>query len=149
MKEEIKKYTDDFFDKLISKFGFSVRKNIISDKTYLREYVTENYVIEIEKYHQEFYSSVFCLFNQDKKINLFNLLSFLKQNDSNIPESKFFRKEKNIEECYKMQLSHISNTIYDNLNLLDIFFSKNDYENNIHDLEIYWKSKYPELYRSR
>jgi len=97
----------------------------------LVEYVSERYVINIEKYYREFYPSVYSLSDQGNEINFFNLLRFLKQNDSNAPKSDFFRKEKNIEEIYKKQLNHISSVIYGSLNLLDIFFSKDKYEENV------------------
>lgn len=148
MDEIIKKYTDDFFGALIFKFGFEIKSEIVSDRSYLMEYVSKSYVIKMEKYHREFYPSVYSSSDQDKEIDIFNLLEFLKQDDSNTPKSEFFRKEKNIKECYKKQLSHISSTIYDSLDLLDDFFSKEKYEENIRELDGYWKSKYPELYRT-
>ena len=148
MNEVIRKYTNNFFNLLISKFGFEIKTEMISDESYLMEYVSEKYVIKIEKYHREFYLSVYSLFDQDNEINFFNLLEFLKQNDTEVTDSKYFRKEKDVEECYKKQLNHISNVIYDNLDLLNDFFSKDKYEKNALEIHSYWKNKHPELYRT-
>lgn len=148
MSDIIKKYADDFFNTLILKFGFKVKSEIVSDEFYLMEYVSESYVIKLEKYFRELYTTVYSLSRQDKEVNLFNLLEFLKQNDAEVPDSNYFRKEKNLEECYKKQLTHISSIIYDNLDLLNDFFSKDKVERNILELDSYWKSKYPELYRT-
>lgn len=148
MSDIIKKYADDFFNTLILKFGFKVKSETVSDEFYLMEYVSESYVIKLEKYFRELYTTVYSLSRQDKEVNLFNLLEFLKQNDAEVPDSNYFRKEKNLEECYKKQLTHISSIIYDNLDLLNDFFSKDKVERNILELDSYWKSKYPELYRT-
>lgn len=148
MNEIIKRYIDDFFGALISKFDFEIKSQVVSDESFLMEYVSESYVIKIEKYHREFYPSVYSLSDHENEINLFNLLGFLKQDDSNAPKSEFFRKEKNIEECYWKQLNHISSAIYDNLNLLDDFFFEDMYKRNALKFHNYWKSKHPELYRT-
>lgn len=149
----IKKHADDFFNTLILKFGFKVKSEIVSDEFYLMEYVSESYVIKLENYFRELYTTVYSLSKQDKEVNLFNLLEFLKRNDAEVfdagvPDSDYFLKEKNLEECYKKQLNHISSIIYDNLDLLGDFFSKDKVERNILEFDSYWKSKYPELYRT-
>ena len=148
MSDIIKKYADDFFSILILKFGFKVKSEIVSSQYYLTEYVSESYVIKLEKYHRELYATVYSLSRQDKEVDLFNLLEFLKQNDTEVPDTDYFRKEKNLEECYKKQLNHISSVVYENLNLLNKFFSIDKFERNILELENYWKNKYPELYRT-
>ncbi len=148
MIEIIEKYTNDYFGALISKFGFEIKSEFISDESYLMEYISESYVIKMEKYHREFYPSVYFLFDRDNEINFFNLLGFLKQGSSDIPKSEFFRKEKDIGECYRKQLNHISIAIYDSLDLLNGFFSKENYKKNALEFHSYWKSKHPELYRT-
>lgn len=148
MNEIIKKYTDDFFGTLISKFSFEIKSEIISDESYLMEYVSESYVIKMEKYYREFYPSVYSLCDQDNEINFFNLLGFLKQEGSNTLKSEFFRKEKDIGECYRKQLNYVSSAIYDSLDLLHDFFSKDKYKENALEFHRYWKSKHPELYRT-
>ncbi len=147
MSEIIKKYSDIFFDELVSKFGFEVRGERVNDDFHFIEYASKKYVIKIEKYHLELYPSVYSLSDQDNEINLFNLLGFLKQDDSHTPKSNFFRNEKNIEESFKKQLSHISGVIYNNLNSLDDFFSEDRYKRNSLEFHKYWKRKHPELYR--
>lgn len=145
----IKKYTDAFFGELISKFGFEIKTQIISDESYLMEYASETYVIQIEKYHREFYTSVYSLSDPDQGINISNLLEFLKREMGDKPElEEYFRTEKNIEECYRKQLKHTSKIIIDNLDLLDDFFSEDMYKRNALEFHNYWKSKHPELYRT-
>ncbi|QYJ68234.1 hypothetical protein [Flavobacterium litorale] len=148
MNTIIKKYTDAFFGALITKFNFNVKNEMISDESYLVEYASENYVIRIEKYNREFYPTVYSINDLDNKINFFNLAGFLNQSDSNTPKSEFFRKEKEIEECYKKQLNHISNAIYSHLHLLDYFFSEDKYNKNVLKFHRYWKNKHPELYKT-
>lgn len=148
MSELIKRYIDDYFGALIFKFDFELKIDLASDESLLVEYVSESYLIKLEKYRREFYPSVCSIFDQENEINLFNLLSFLKQDDSNAPKSDFFRKEKNIEDSYKKQLNNISSAIYENLNLLNNFFSEDKYKRNALEFHNYWKSKHPELYRT-
>ena len=93
----IKKHADDFFNTLILKFGFKVKSEIVSDEFYLMEYVSESYVIKLEKYFRELYTTVYSLSKQDKEVNLFNLLEFLKRNDAEVfdagvPDSDYFLK---------------------------------------------------------
>ena len=144
MNDIIKKYTDIFFKVLISKYGFEIKTEILGSESYLMEFVSKNYVIKIEKYRLEFYPLVYSPSDPDNEINFFNLLGFLKQGGS---KSNFFRKEKDIKECYRKQLNHISVAIYDSLDLLDDFFSKDKYLENILEFHRYWKNKHPELYR--
>ena len=64
MSEIIKRYIDDYFGALISKFDFEIKSELASDESFLMEYVSESYVIKIEKYHREFYPSVYSLSDQ-------------------------------------------------------------------------------------
>ena len=145
MEQDFIKYIHEFFKRLIEVYGFQVRSDLKERETYMIEYRSDNFVIKIEKYFREFYVTLYKPNEPDKEINLFNLLEYLRQGDSQVPKSEYFRSEKDIEECYKKQLNHISGVIYENYNLIDIFF--NDNELKMVEFEKYWKNKHPELYK--
>ena len=141
------KYVHEFFDKLIEKYGFKIKEELNDGRSYMIEYSSENFVIHIEKYFREFYVSLEAIDDADNGIDLFNLLEYLKRNFAEVPKSEYFRKEKNIDECYGIQLNHITTTIYENYTLLNDFFSEGNYELKIAEFEEYWKNKHPELYK--
>jgi len=145
MEQNFSQYIEAFFYKLIELYGFKVKSELNENQSYMIEYSSEDFVIKIEKYFKEFYASIYKVDKLDDEINLFNLLEYLKQNDDKIPKSEYFRKEQNIDECYKKQLNHISSVIYENYNLINDFYNYN-YESNIIRFKIFWKSKHPELY---
>lgn len=141
------KYIYEFFNRLIELYGFQIKAELNEDQSYTIEYSSSNFVIKVEKYFREFYVTLYKVNRPDSEINLFNLLEHLKQGDVQVPKSEYFRNEKDIEECYKKQLNHISEVLYENYNLINDFFSDNDYEFKMVEFEKYWKNKHPELYK--
>lgn len=146
MEQSFIKYIYEFFKRLIEIYGFKIKTELNDGQSYMIEYSTGGFVIKIEKYFHEFYATLYKINMPDSEINLFNLLDYLKQGSKEIPSSEYFRKDKDIEECYKKQLAHISTVINENFDLIDDFFNEGRYELNIIEFEKYWKSKYPELY---
>lgn len=146
MEENFTKYIYEFFSKLIKLYGFAIKRELNEENSYLIEYRSADFVIKIEKYFREFYATLYKTNKPDDEINLFNLLEYLKQ-DNETPKSDYFRQEKDIEECYRKQLNHISSVIYENYALLNNFFSSDDYELKFADFEMYWRNKHPELYK--
>lgn len=147
MKHSFIKYIYEFFSRLIELYGFQIKTELNEEQSYMIEYSSGNFMIKIEKYFREFYATLYKLNKSDSEINLFNLLEYLKQGDAQVPKSEYFRNEKDIDECYKKQLNHISGVIYENYNLINEFFSGNDYELKMIEFEKYWKNKHPELYK--
>ncbi|WP_257667162.1 hypothetical protein [Parapedobacter tibetensis] len=146
MKQGFIKYIYEFFKRLVELYGFQKKKDLNEGQSYMIEYSSNNFVIKIEKYFREFYTSLYKTNRPDDEINLFNLLEYLKQGDANIPKSEYFRKEKDIQECFRKQLSHTSSVIYENYDLINDFFSGNNYELKMAEFEKYWKNKHPEFY---
>ena len=146
MKQNFIKYICDFFKKLIEIYGFYLKAELNEGESYLIEYGSSRFVIKIEKYFREFYVTLYKINKTDSEINLFNLLAYLKKESVKIPSSEYFSKEKDIEECYRKQLAHISSVIYDNINLIDDFFKEDKYELNVIEFEKFWKNKHPEFY---
>lgn len=146
MENSFIKHIYDFFKKLIELHGFQIKTELNERQSYMIEYGSSNFVIKIEKYFREFYTTLYKANKPDSEINLFNLLEYLKHNDAKVPKSEYFRNEKDIEECYKKQLNYISIVIYENYNLIDNFFSGNDNELKMAEFEKYWKNKHPEFY---
>ncbi|GAA4314533.1 hypothetical protein [Compostibacter hankyongensis] len=122
-------------------------KELNEGQSYMVEYSSDNFVIKIEKYFREFYTSIYKINKPDDEINLFNLLEYLKWDDAKADKSAYFRNEKDLEECYKKQLKHISSIIYENYNLINDFFSSDEYELKMAEFEWYWKNKHPEFYK--
>ena len=147
MKHSFINYIHQFFNRLIELYGFQIKTELNEEQSYMIEYSSGNFVIKIEKYFREFYATLYKLNKPDSEINLFNLLEYMKQGDAQAPKSEYFRNEKDIEECYKKQLKHISEVIYENYNLINEFFSGNDYEFKMIEFEKYWKNKHPVLYK--
>lgn len=147
MEQSFIKYIYEFFKRLIEVYGFQIKKELNDGQSYMIEYSSGGFVIKIEKYFREFYVTLYKLNKPDGEINLFNLLEYLKQGDTLVPKSEYFRNEKDLEECYKKQLNHISGVIYENHNLINDFFSGNDYELKMAEFEKYWKNKHPEFYK--
>lgn len=146
MEQGFVKYIYEFYKKLIEVYGFQTEKELNEGQSYMIEYSSKSFVIKIEKYFREFYATLYKIDKLDNEINLFNLLEYLKQDDAQVPQSDYFRKEKDIEECYKKQLAHISSVIYNNYDLIDDFFGEDNYELGVVEFEKFWKSKHPEFY---
>lgn len=140
-------YVYQYFKNLIELYGFHIIKEFKDEQSYLIEYSSDDFVIKIEKYYREFYPTIYKIGKPNSEINFFNLLEYLKKGNVEIPVSNYFHKEKDIEECYKKQLAHISSVIIENLDLIFNFFNKDKYETNVLEFEKYWKSKHPELYK--
>jgi hypothetical protein len=147
MEQSFIKYIYEFFRRLIEAYGLKIKTELNEGQSYMIEYSSGNFIIKIEKYFREFYVTLYRTNKPDSEINLFNLLEYLKQDDAHVPKSEYFRKEKDIEECYKKQLNHISAVIYENYNLINDFFSGDNYELKMAEFEKYWKNRHPEFYK--
>lgn len=146
MEQKFIKYINEFSQNLID-IGFSIKTELNEEQSYMIEYSSGDFMIKIEKYYREFYATLYKTNKPDSEINLFNLLDYLKQSDKQVPKSEYFRNEKNIEECYRKQLAHISSVIYDNYELINDFFAEDNYELNMMRFEKYWRNKHPEFYK--
>lgn len=147
MEQSFIKYIYEFFKRLIEIYGFQIKTEINDGQSYMIEYSSGGFVLKIEKYFREFYATLYKINKPESEINLFNLLEYLKHGDTQVSKSEYFRKEKDIEECYRKQLAHISYVIYDNYYLINDFFSSDDYEIKRNEFEKYWKNKHPEFYK--
>ncbi|MGK6353524.1 hypothetical protein [Parapedobacter sp. DT-150] len=147
MEQSFIKYIYEFFKRLIEVYDFQKKRELSEGQSYMIEYGSNIFVIKIEKYFREFYISLYKVNRPDEEVNLFNLLEYLKQGDSDIPKSEYFPKEKDIQESYIQQLNHISSVIYENYDLINGFFIDNNYELRMAGFENYWKNKHPEFYK--
>ncbi|WP_437918735.1 hypothetical protein [Sphingobacterium sp. LRF_L2] len=147
MEQHFIKYTYAFFKTLVELHSFRKKRESNEGQSYVVEYSSSNFVIKIEKYFREFYVSVYKINKPDHEINLFNLLEYLTQGAEKTPKSDYFRNEKDVEECYKKQIDHISTVIHENYILINDFFSGDSYELRIEEFEKYWRNKHPEFYK--
>ena len=146
MDQKFIKYIHDFSKNLIEIYGFKIKEEINDGRYYMIEYSSIDFVIKIEKYFRELYVSLYKLSDPNNEINLFNLLEYLKQGSINVPKSKYFHEEKDIEECYRKQLMYISNVFYENFIAINEYFSSDNYALNVVDMKNFRKNKYPDLY---
>lgn len=121
------KYIYSFFNRLVELHGFKKKHELADGQCYMVEYSSENFVIKIEKYFREFYASVYQLNDLENEINLFNLLEYLKQDDTPI-QSEYYNKENDLDGCFRKQLDHISSTFFDNHHLIIGFYNDNTYK---------------------
>ncbi len=146
MEQSFVKYSNEPFGRLIEIYGFKIKAELNEGESYMIEYNSKDFVIKIENYFREFNTSLYKINRPDDEINLFNLFEYLIQGDDNIPKSEYFRKEKDIQECYRKQLNHTSSVIYENYGLISDFFSDNNYELKMIEFKMYWSNKYPKFY---
>ncbi|MBB5395092.1 hypothetical protein [Mucilaginibacter sp. AK015] len=147
MEQTLKQYILEYFAKLFKVYDFQITQEVNEKNSFMIEFSSTSFLIKIEQYFREFYPTLYKLNKPDSEINLFNLLDYLKRDGAQVPKSNYFKEEKDIEKCYKKQLSYISSVIYENYNSINDFFNDNKYESNMADFENYWKTKHPELYR--
>lgn len=112
-------YIHEFFIRLTESFGFQIKTELDEEQSFMIEYSSEIYIIKIEKYLREFYVTLYKIDKPDIEINLFNLLEYLKQGEKQIPKSDYFRLEKDINECYRKQLLHLSSVLFENYKLIN------------------------------
>jgi hypothetical protein len=148
MEERYLNYIREFFNKLIEIYGFKIEMELKEGQSYAIVFASINFAIKIEKYFREFNVTLYKLNDQDNGVELFNLLEYIKQGTENIPESDYYRNEKDIDECFRKQLKYISNVIYENYQFINDYFNNNNYESNIVELNRFRRNKYPELYKN-
>jgi len=136
----------DSFSNLIRVYGFSKLKEVNDQESYLIDYGSDNFVIELEKYRREFYVILFKTGHNDSGVNLFNLLSYLNQDSTDTPTSNYFKEEKDLEESYKKQFNHISNAVYDNFDKINDFFANENYKTKLVEIRQFMVKKYPGLF---
>ncbi|MES2807097.1 MAG: hypothetical protein V4619_00635 [Bacteroidota bacterium] len=146
MKTETVNHIHQSFELLIQKYGFKVSNEINEDGYFLIEYKSNDFIIEIEKYHRELYTVIYKE-GALRGINLFNLLDYLTLDLPDKPKVNYFSKEANLDQSYQRQINHISKTIMDNYVLIKDFFRNEGYEIRFNTFENYWKQKHPELYK--
>ncbi|GGA92042.1 hypothetical protein [Puia dinghuensis] len=147
MDQKFLKYLYDSFTKLVEKYGFIKSTELNEEGVYSIEYSSDTFVIKLEKYRREFYVALYKTGYPDKGVNLFNLLSYLNQTSSDVPESNYFKEEKDLDECYKKQFNYISDTIYQNFDAINDFFKSGNHELKMVDIRKFMLSKYPELFK--
>ncbi|RZA02201.1 MAG: hypothetical protein EOP47_07895 [Sphingobacteriaceae bacterium] len=147
MNAEVLNHIHKSFEVLTTKYGLTMFNEINNDG-YLLEYGSNDFVIEIEKYYRELYAAVYKKDISKDGIALFNLLGYLKQDSLDKPESNFFREEKNLDECYKKQISHIVTALLENYSIIKDFYENDSYELKIDAFSKYWRTKHPEFYKT-
>jgi hypothetical protein len=147
MERKTLEYLYNSFTKLVEEYGFSKVTELNDEQNYSVEYCSTTFGIKLEKYRREFYATLYKSGNPDKEINLFNLLRYLNQDSSNVPEAEYFHRETNLEDCYRKQFDHISTTVYENFAAMNDFFRSENYESKVTDITKFMLNKYPELFK--
>jgi hypothetical protein len=150
MGQNFLKHLYNCFAGLIDRYGFSKENELNDGQSYSVEYSSNIFVIKFEKYRREFYATLYKTGHSDDEINLFNLLRYLNRD---FTEFEYFygelHGENELEEYYRKQFNHISNTIYENFVVINDFFSSGNYESKFTDIRKFMLKKYPELFRQK
>jgi len=146
MEHSFIEHVNNSFSKLAEKHGLRKVNELNDGQSYYIEYLSNKFVIKIEKYRREFYTTLYKANNIDSGVNLFNLLCYLNQESSNIPKSEYFTDDSNLEECYKKQMNYISDMIYENFDIINDFFNDVDFDLRFAEIEKFMLNKYPNLF---
>ncbi|WP_183577507.1 hypothetical protein HDF18_11125 [Mucilaginibacter sp. X5P1] len=146
MEQIFTKHINELFKKLIDTYGFKRKTDLNENESYMILFASEKIAIRIEKYFRELYTSLYKVDEPDFEVNLFNLLDYLIQDDEKVPQGEYFHREKDLEECYKKQLTYVSSVIDENYDLISDFFNADKYELRTAEFEKYWRNKHPEFY---
>ena len=82
--------TTNPFSFLEKESGIQKENEIQDGRFYSVEFISNNFIIKLENYRREIYTTLYKR-NSDKEIELFNLLSYLKKDNSNMPKSEYFK----------------------------------------------------------
>ncbi|MFD0748724.1 hypothetical protein ACFQZS_01135 [Mucilaginibacter calamicampi] len=145
MKKDFIDHVHQSFSLLSKHCDLSIAKEINENDYYLIEYNFSKFVIEVEKYHREFYTTIYKTDKDRDGINLFNLVDYLTQQPLNKTISNYFSKE-NIEDSYRMQITYIIAVISDHYTLIKDFFEDGNYQSNFDVFDKYWREKHPHFY---
>lgn len=135
-----------FFSFLLNEHSFDIIKEEVEGEDYSIEYSSSLFVIKLEKYYKEIYVTLYKPDDSINEANLFNLLQFLKRNETDIPTSQYFKKETSIELCLHKQLDYLSKVLSENFSLISEFFNESKYNENMAELIKFWQQKHPEFY---
>src|SRR5687768_7516086 len=147
MEEDIVKYIDECFSRLINVYNFKRVDRINEGVDFMVDFYSTELVISIEFYRREFYCKLSKENTSDSKIELFNLLDYLKRNTASVPQSNYFKNEKNINQSLKKQVKSLSNVIYDNFADISDFFKQDELESRFAEIREFIISKHPKLFK--
>jgi hypothetical protein len=150
MNQKIKEYIYSSFDKFINEYGFYLENESKGEGDYWIKYASEKFVVLLEHYRRDFTVIVSKSGNpdSDKEIALANLLDFC---GVSYQDFEYFlgaiNTESELLEYYKKELDCILKPLYENIPLLEDFFTANDYEEKLSQLSDFMRKKYPNLYK--
>jgi hypothetical protein len=136
------------FGSLAHKYGLRQKNQADDGDTYSVEYEAKHFVIRLEKYRVEIYTTIYKIDNPDIEINLFNLLTYLAPPKDEIPTAEYYKDETDDEKCYKKQLTHIATVLDNYWEAIDDFFSTGDYSSKVAKLREFMVRKHPELFKT-
>lgn len=146
MQQESFREGIQIFEKLNLTTRFVLFKSQSDGNFHLIEFNSKYFVLKIENYHRELYPTLYKRGYSNFEINLFNLLDYLVGCDQDVPQSNFYKDEKDLDECFRKQFLYISHIISNYIEVLCNFFSDSRFESNAKKFEAYWKIKHPEFY---
>jgi len=146
LQENVVKYIYDCFEDLVEKFGLTRQNEINEGQTFSVDFCAKTFAVKLEKYRREFYATLYRVDRPDYEINLYNIIQYLNQSSSNVPEPNYFVDEDDIEECYRKQIKHIASNISDYFPQLDEFFNHEKYDSELEKLNRFLQEQDPELF---
>ena len=147
MNSLVRRTINACFRTLVEKYGFRPFEEVNAGEAYAIKYVSSAFVVKLEKYRHEFYCTLCRPNDEDRQINLFNLLAYLTRSPEAPPSGEYFGNEENVQERYRKQLAHIAGSIESHFAAIERFFASDDYEYQFADVERFVTAKYPHLFR--
>jgi hypothetical protein len=146
MYQELISYAKLCFTNLVKVHEFQYRTDLIDSSSFIMEFDSKIFNIKIEKYRNEFYTTLCKINYPNDEINLYNLLDYIFKTDNNDRVFSNYFDEFTDFESYKLQIKYISDLIYDNFNAINNFFNNEDYMFKYEDLRKFIIMKYPDIF---
>ena len=137
MEKHILEYLLQKLNFLIEDYNFQlIKKEFDKEKFQFLEvlYKSSQMLIKIEKYRHEFYLRLASLTDPDDWADLFMIIEYINKDANKKVSSRYFRKEKDLEICYKKQLDWISQKLHEYIkSIIDIYDEKR-YRNELTEI---------------
>ncbi|MCJ7484388.1 MAG: hypothetical protein MUO31_15670 [Thermodesulfovibrionales bacterium] len=146
---EIQGYINKYFNFLIKELGFSKKEENSDNSEFFNVTFANSLMgVTIEKYRREIYMSIFNCANAEKKVDIYNLINYLEQDKKKYLKSKFFTKEHNLEECFRLQIEWLAELLIKYFPKIKEFISNEKSDQHFADVTKYIIKKHPELFKN-
>ena len=146
MKNRKDQLVREHFAFLIHKREFELRDTSPDDESFALEFTSKVFDIRLEEYRREIYAYVRKHGCADDEINLFTLLQYLHRDEADQPSSNYFSDVKDLDDCLRMQMNWIAETIRSHWAEIEQFFLSREIDENLEKINVYVMAQHPELF---